>query len=230
MAAERVNRLIALSSIAVYGEAAGRVGETTAPAGALDAYARGKLACETLYRSWASEAGRAALVLRPGIVYGAGSRFWIDKLAARIRAGAWGEFGARGEGIAPLIHAADAAGFIALAAGERLADARSRTINLVGPETPSWNAYFRALADTLGAAPLPCWSARELAARQALAIGAKAWTRLGLPGARAAALAPSAGEIALFSRKAQYSTGAARALGFAPRIGLAEGLARSRIG
>jgi len=42
------------------------------------------------------------------------------------------------------------------------------------------------------------------------------------------ALAPTAGEIALFSRQARYPTRAARDLiGFSAEIGLDEGLARS---
>ncbi len=222
-----VARLIALSSIAVYGEAEGVVDETAPPRGRLDPYGAAKVACETAVRRWVEGApDRHAVLLRPGIVYGAGSRFWVDKLAERIRARAWGDLGAQGEGLAALIHVDDLAAMIVwLAASEALPP--NVTLNAVGPETPSWNAYFAALAETLRT-PLPRWSAREVGRRRALALPAKAWRRLGLPGGRAWALGPTRGELALFSRRASYSMEAARRLGLAPRVRLEEGLRRLR--
>ncbi len=230
--------LIYLSSIAVYGEATGRVDETRAAEGRLDAYARAKIASEAAVRAWTREPAhpaRRALLLRPGAVYGAGSRFWIDKLAGRIRLGAWGEFGSQGEGPAPLIHVDDLSALIASAAAASLSPRREElasclAANAVGPQTPSWNAYFRALAAKTSAPALTQWSGLEISLRPKLALGAKVWDRLGLPGARAAALAPTTGELALFARQAIYPTEAARAaFGFDPQIDLAEGLARTRI-
>jgi len=233
MAEQGVANLIALSSIAVHGDASGDVDATRR--GALDAYGAAKLACEAATRAWANAAPeRRALNLRPGIVYGTGSAFWIDKLVERIRAGVWADFGPDGEGVAALIHVDDLSGIIlaaarALLAPSRLDLAACTTLNAIGPETPSWNGYFHALAVKLGAAPLPRRGRREIALRQQLAVPAKIWVRLGLPGARAraAALAPTPGEIALFSRRALYARD--RVADFQPSVGLAEGLARTRL-
>ena len=236
MSAAGVENLIHLSSIAVYGAAQGTVAETTAATGALDAYGAAKIACEAAVRAWAEAAAdgrRRAVVLRPGVVYGAGSRFWIDKMAERIRLGAWGVFGPAGEGPAPLVHVDDVAALIAAAAarlaGETCAGwPAALALNVVGPETPSWNAYFTALAARLGADPPRRIGGAALALRQTLALGAKVWRKAGLPGGARAALAPTRGEMALFARRATYPTLAARDfLDFAPRIGLDVGLDRS---
>jgi nucleoside-diphosphate-sugar epimerase len=236
MGAAGVDKLIHLSSIAVYGGLTGDIAETAAPGDGLDAYGAAKIACEKSIRDWTGESAhpeRRALMLRAGIVYGAGSAFWIDKLVERIRLGVWGTFGADGEGPAALAHVDDVARLIAMAA-RRMTDApcatwpKAAALNVVGPETPSWNDYFRALVVRLGGGPLPELGGGQRAARQAAAFGAKVWRKFGLPGGAAMALAPTAGEIALFSRQARYRTQAARDLiGFSAEIGLDEGLARS---
>ena len=235
MSEAKVDKLILLSSIAVYGERDGDVDEVDRPLGQLDAYARGKIACETITRAWADDPNareRRALTLRPGVVYGQGSRFWTEKLAARIRAGAWGDFGSRGDGVAALIHIDDLAAQIVAGAGLMLGGGAERwanwtALNAIGPETPTWNAYFHALAARLGAPPLARLSGGSIARRRALAAPAKIWRRLGLPGGEAAALAPTVGEIALFSRAATYATARASALlGVTPAIALEDGLSR----
>ena len=231
MSVAGAKNLILLSSIAVYGEAEGLVDEATPPRG-LDPYGAAKVACEAAIRVWA-QGERRAVLLRPGIVYGAGSLFWIDKLAQRLRAGAWGEMGARGEGVAALIHVDDLTAMIAGLATRLEAPARTDldrclALNAVGPATPSWNAYFVALAEALNT-PLPRWGASQICRRRALALLAKVWRRLGLPGGGALALGPTGGELALFARRASYATGAARRLGLVPTIGLADGLSRSRL-
>lgn len=234
MARAGTTSLIALSSVAVYGQRAGSIEETTPPATHLGRYAREKSQCETLIALWSAlEPKRRAIVLRPGIVYGAQSPLWIEKMTARIASGGWGLFGRRGEGSAALIHVDDLAQQILAASRlltgpQRMEQPHFRTLNAVGPEAPSWNAYFAAVAEATGAAPLRQWSDGELALRQALAIPAKLGRRLNLPVGTAASLAPTSGEMGLFALKADYrGAAAAQVLGFQPRIGLAEGLARS---
>ena len=231
-----VDSLVYFSSIAVYGERSGAVAESDQPEGALDAYASGKIACEKQVRDWAQDSAhpqRRAIIFRPGIVYGAGSRYWIDRLAQRIRAGMWGDFGGAGDGVAALIHIDDLAA-LAICAAQRLTGTeraqfpRVAVVNAVGAETPSWNAYFHALAAALGAPALPKLDAATLARQAPVALAAKVWRRVGLPGFEKQALIPAAGELALFSRKADYDTRAARdLLGFTPSVSLAEGLRRS---
>jgi nucleoside-diphosphate-sugar epimerase len=232
MAQAGVGALLAFSSVAVYGAREGRIVETDPPQGPLAPYALAKARCEELYRGWsASAASRRVIALRPGIVYGARSPFWIEKMAARICCGGWGVF-PRAKGRAALIHIDDLAEQ-ALAASrlltgpEREALAAFSALNAVGPEAPPWNTYFQALAEQLGHAPLREWSDSETALRQALAVPAKVAKKIGLPFGKALALAPTPGEIGIFALDADYRGEAAEnLLKVAPRIGLREGLSR----
>ncbi|GLK75007.1 hypothetical protein GCM10008171_02610 [Methylopila jiangsuensis] len=235
MAANGVPSLILMSSIAVYGERDGPIREEDEGLGPLGPYGEAKVACERAARDWAAQnPARRALLLRPGVVYGPGSRFWIDKLRRRLATGAVGDMGAAGDGIAPLIHVEDVAALTAaaarrLAGPERLELPPAAALHLVGPDTPSWNAYFGALAGAFGDAPPRRLSPAALTWNARLATPAKLWRRLGLPGLEGEALAPSAGERALFARKAIFDTEAAeRLLGARAGIRLDEGLTRSR--
>ncbi len=233
MSAAGARNLVFYSSIAVYGRREGLVVEDDEGVAPFDAYADAKAGCERIFRAWSEAApGRRAIALRPGIVYGAGSALWIDKMAARIARGGWGLFGPLGEGFCALIHVDDVA-------RQNLAACRLLTgplrealpplvaLNAVGPEKLRWNDYFQAIARAMGRAPLRTWSPLEIALRQRLALPAKLARRAGLNVLRKAALAPGPGELALFSLKADYSNAKAeRLLGFAPSIGLDEGLAR----
>lgn len=234
MTGANVQRLIYFSSIAVYGDRTGPIDEAMPPAGALGTYAKAKLDCEALVASWARDPGhpgRRALILRPGIVYGTGSRFWVEKLAERIQAGAWGDFGPAGEGPAALVHVDDI-GVVATEAALRLTGGAVgwgpvTTLNIVGPETPRWNDYFAALAVRIGAPKLARLGGTGLATRQFGAVLAKVGRRIGVAGSRRLALAPTRAEMAIFGRDAIYKTEAASRLGLDSRTGLAEGLART---
>lgn len=235
MAANGVPNLILMSSIAVYGERDGLIREEDEGVGALGPYGEAKVACEDAVRHWAAQApDRRALMLRPGVVYGRGSTFWIDKLRRRLATGAVGHMGAAGDGTAPLIHVEDvgvltAAAARRLAGPERLSLPAAAALHLVGPETPSWSGYFAALARAFGDAPPRSLSAVDLAWNARLSTPAKIWRRLGLPGLEGPALAPSEGERALFARKATFDTTATeRLLGARAEIALDEGLTRSR--
>ena len=222
MATTGVTRLVYFSSIAVHGDGQGP----------LDGYGRAKMDCETLVRDWEkASAERRAIILRPGIVYGAGSRFWIDKMAERIRLGIWGDFGPAGDGWAHLVHVDDVAA-LTVAAVDRLHDGAATgeipPLEIVGPDRPDWNAYFQSLAAALGTPALPVIGPTRLRWWATQRLAAKIWRRIGLPGGHRAALAPAPGELALFRRRLALDAGAATAfLGLAPKITLKEGLARS---
>jgi nucleoside-diphosphate-sugar epimerase len=230
-----VGSLLAFSSVAIYGAREGRIVETDAPEGPLAPYALAKARSEELYRGWSAGAvSRRVIALRPGIVYGSRSPFWIEKMAARITSGGWGVF-PRAIGRAALIHIDDLAEQ-ALAASRLLTGPERETLaafcalNAVGPEAPLWNDYFQALAKQLGHAPLREWSDSETALRQALAVPAKIARKIGLPFGKALALAPTPGEIGIFALDADYRGEAAeRLLKVAPRIGLREGLSRCEL-
>lgn len=235
MTEANVSALVYFSSIAVYGDRTGVIDESLPAEGSLGVYARAKIECEALVAAWARDPAhprRRVLILRPGIVYGTGSRFWNDKLAERISAGAWGNFGRAGEGPAPLVHVDDVGALVTeaghgLLAGAAIGWPPFAVLNVVGPEKPSWNDYFAALAQRIGAPKLPSLGGMRLGLRQFLAVAAKIGRRFGLAGSKRAALAPTRAEMAIFGRDAVYSTQAAANLGLSARIGLDEGLART---
>ncbi|GLK81899.1 NAD-dependent epimerase/dehydratase family protein [Methylopila turkensis] len=233
MAEAGCGALVHFSSIAVYGEREGAIVESDGPVGSPGGYGDAKIACEAAIAAWAGErpADRRALLLRPGAVYGRGSRFWVDKTRARLEAGALGDLGPAGDGVAPLIHVDDVAE-MTFAAVRRLTDVAPfegvAALNLVGPETPSWNRYFADLAAAAGLLAPRSIGAVERAFRAALLRPAQIGRRLGLPGLAGLALSPAPGERALFARRAAFSTEAAeRVLLTSAVIGLKDGLARS---
>lgn len=232
-AAERagINRFVSLSSIAVYGPAQGRVAEPDIPpSGAApdDPYCAAKRTCETILQAWVTaRPGRRVAILRPGIVYGPGSPLWVDRPVAALRAGVLGDLGARGDGIAALIHVSDVAEAIRCAlAALTGSGAGLIAANLVGPDTPTWNGYFAALAEQAGLPKPRPLTPRHLARLRALALPAKALARLHLPAPRSLRLVPAPGELRLFARAAHYDTTRARTdLGFRAGIRFPEGLA-----
>jgi 2-alkyl-3-oxoalkanoate reductase len=234
MSAAGTSGLVYFSSIAVYGASEGTVREDSALIARAGSYGEAKARCEDLIRQWVDEKSglRRAIILRPGIVYGARSTLWVGRMIERIRCGAWGTFGSSGEGRAALIHVDDVAEIVVAACG-RMAKAPETLpdvamINVVGPETPSWNTYFQALAAADGHTPLRAIAPGALALQQVLAVLAKIWRRLGLPGGRRFALAPTPGELKLFALEADYASDKLETvLGLKATIGLQEGLRRS---
>jgi len=233
MSAAGVSDLVFLSSISVYGDADGEVGEDAPLRGDPGDYALAKRHCEESIRQWVAEQPqRRAVILRPGIVYGAHSALWVDKMRDRIRCGGWGTFGAAGDGFAALIHVDDLAALTLRACALLAQPAPSlpgvSVVNAVGPEPPTWNDYFQALAAADGQPPLRPWSRGELGWRMAAGMLAKVWRKAGLPGGRCAALAPTQGELRLFALRARYTVANAEdLLGFTARIGLQDGLRRT---
>src|ERR1700730_9414660 len=78
MSAAGTSYLVYFSSIAVYGSAEGTIRETAALPVQAGGYGAAKSQCEDLIRTWvdAQPGVRRAIILRPGIVYGAGSALW----------------------------------------------------------------------------------------------------------------------------------------------------------
>jgi nucleoside-diphosphate-sugar epimerase len=222
-----VRRVVHLSSIAVYGQATGRVTEATPLVSAEGGgYAHWKAAAEQACKKAQTE----VVILRPTIVYGPGSRLWVHQLARRILSGRWGTLGAEGEGICNLVHVADLVG--AARAALFAPDAVGRAFNVNGPEQITWNAWFERLAAAIGRPGLPVLPRGRLRQRSLAALPVKALVRA-LPAARPwfgswLLCAPAASELALYARAATYPTDKAQAqLGWSPTMPIAEGLALS---
>ena len=116
-------RIVHLSSLAVYGSLSGAVDETVPPRGDLGPYSAVKLATEKLAADCAS-----AVILRPGIVYGARSPWWSDRIARLLCARRLGDLGTGGEGFSNLVHVEDVAA--AALRALRLPGIEGQTFNL----------------------------------------------------------------------------------------------------
>ena len=215
-----VTKIVFFSSIAVHGEGHGPIGF----------YAEQKARCEHLVAKWCERhTENRALILRPGIVYGAGSHLWIEKLSQRIKAGVWGDFGVAGEGPATLIHIDDLAKVTASSV-EYLSNGGEALVamDVVGPEVPSWNEYFNALAGRITDKPLRNVGAVGRTLLPVIGFAAKVLKRLKIPLLRKFALAPTKGELEMFARNIPYDPSVVRKiLSYEPSIGMTTGLTLS---
>lgn len=153
-------RLVHLSSMAVYGQQDGLLSEQAAIVTPAEGYPRAKREAELILAG----SNQPMCLLRPGLVYGPGSRYWSRMVGALLLARRLGDLGPLGEGICNLVHVDDVAAACLLALREPAAE--GQVFNLGMAEPPTWNAYLQAYADALGALPL-----RQLAgARLALEL------------------------------------------------------------
>jgi nucleoside-diphosphate-sugar epimerase len=228
-----VQRIVHLSSIAVYGQAAGKVAENEKLLACPEyggGYAHWKAGAEAVCRSLS---GPRVVMLRPTIVYGAGSEQWIALPARRILARRWGTMGPAGEGLCNPVHVTDVAE--AALAALRADVAHGEAFNINGPTALTWNGWFNRLAHALGQPELPAIAPAQLYRRSLAAVPVKALLRA-LPALRGQFEwfllgAPAASERALFRLQATYPTDKARtSLGWQPRIDLDEGLADAMTG
>jgi nucleoside-diphosphate-sugar epimerase len=226
-----VRRVVHLSSVSVYGDAAGVVDEAAALVSAEgQGYAHWKSAAEAICRE-AAAAGLEIVMLRPAIVYGPGSRLWITLPAERVASGVWGGLGEAGRGICNPVHVRDLAE-ACRAALHAPVQAGGEAFNISSQETLSWASWYDRLAAGLGCpalrdVPPAVWRRRALAGLpfKALARVAPASGRLFR---RQILASPARSELALFALQAAYPAAKAAArFGWAARTGLDVGLAES---
>ena len=148
-------RVIYLSSMAVYGPATGSVTES-APLLGEAPYAKAKIAAEA-----AASVYQETVILRPGIVYGPGSRQWTDRIARWLQTRRLGDLGAAGDGCCNLVHVNDVVSAISRAL--MLKTDRRRVFNLAMDKPPTWNDYLVSFARALGATPVATIGSRRLA-------------------------------------------------------------------
>lgn len=174
--------VVDFSSMAVYGNATGRVDEDAPLLADNGPYAAAKAAAEEI----ASGYGRA-IRLRPGIVYGPGSSQWSGRIASWLATRRVGDLGAAGDGYCNLVHVDDVA--LAAVRALRTPAAWGKAFNLGMPSPPTWNEYFFRYAKALGAVPIRRVTGRRLKLEKLAAIplkvaeiaAAKARLRVALP-------------------------------------------------
>lgn len=221
-AAAGVRRVVHLSSISAYRDHSGRVMEATplVPPDS-DGYPGWKSAAE---HACLAQTGVEVVRLRPTIVYGSRSSYWVGSIARRIRSGRWPNFSAAGEGVCNLVHVSDVTGAIAAALVKP--SAAGQAFNVNGPETTTWNDYFSRLAAVMGAPKLRPISPLALRVRMNAALPVKALARV-RPGFASEWLlgVPGRSEIGAFSSQATYPIDAARTgLSWVPATTIEAGL------
>jgi 2-alkyl-3-oxoalkanoate reductase len=143
-----VPRVVSLSSMMVYGCAAGTVDEAAPLRGDYDAYSAAKAEVERLARNYPN-----VVHLRPGIVYGPGSPLWTERIGGWLREQRLGDLGSAALGCCNLVHVDDVAEAVVRAL--RLPGIEGEAFNLSMPSPPSWNEYFRQFAGALGTGFVP---------------------------------------------------------------------------
>jgi 2-alkyl-3-oxoalkanoate reductase len=223
-----VVRNVEFSSIAVFGNAEGAIGDDHPQGRNVDAYGQAKMDCEALVRM-AQRQGLETLILRPALIYGPGSVPWTARIARLLQARRLGDLGAMGDGLCNLIHIEDVVE--AAIAGLFAGDAAGKAFNLASADAPSWNRYLLDFARALGATPVHRLTARQLKLEtKGLAIPLKiaeiVTGKLGF--GRAWVPDPiTPGLSRLFALQARYHSSAAAEILGPPRIPYAEGIAQS---
>ncbi len=239
-----IRSVVHLSSAAVYGDATGDVDEDHPLCRTDDEYANAKIDAEDACRE-ASVQGLPLVILRPPIVYGPFSMSWTVDLATKLATGRWRTFGRMGEGTCNLLFVSDLCrAILAVLDNPR---AHGQVFNINGPETLTWNEYFRRVNRGLDLPDLRECTARGASARARLIAPLRAMgrhvrdhhldtakrlaacfhpaKRLMKGAERVLRVTPTSSDLALYSRDVVYSAAKARRLlGFTPKFGVDEGL------
>jgi nucleoside-diphosphate-sugar epimerase len=221
--AAHVRRLVLVSGVSVYGFPARLPVTEVHPYAPRTAAAAVLVEGEVRARRAARELGLDLVIVRPAIVYGPGdSPGLLEEMAARMRAGTYRVVGA-GQNVLHHIHVDDAVEGIWLAAAR--AEAAGDHFILAGPETTTLLALSELVATSIGRSlpgrHVPSGLARALAtvvdvaANRGLAFTSRE------PPVSHAKLDDTTLPICFDITRAK------RRLGFLPRVGYAEGVART---
>lgn len=154
-------RLVHLSTQSVYGPVESVVREDAPLDPRLGWYGRAKCQAEQHIADYARQGG-AAVVLRPGCVFGPGSQLWVGRLGRWLRAGRLGDLGVAGDGWSNLVHVDDVCQALIAALRYPAGQGQLPTFNLAAPDSPRWNGYFVDLALALHATPVRRIGPRQL--------------------------------------------------------------------
>jgi nucleoside-diphosphate-sugar epimerase len=242
-----VRRFVHLSTVDVYGDALGDVGESVPFKRTGSDYGDTKIDAEELCWSYGAK-GLPVVALRPSAVYGPYNKLWVGKFAERILSGRWGTFGRLGDGVCNIVYITDLlqAVFLAMTSDRAVGQA----FNVNGTDDITWNDYFTKFNAALGGAPLHARPPATFRASSVVMTPLKIGARFVMDhfGAPVTALyqrspfvrkimkqteakmktTPGAEEIAMFARKTRYTvTKAGDLLGFRPAVDIEKGLSMS---
>ena len=240
-----LDRVIHISSVAVYGDATGLIRETRSRRSNGDSYAKNKVAAEQICEEFIDR-GVPVVLLRPTIIYGPFGQTWTVSFATRLQSGKWGTFGPSGEGKCNLVYVTDVVQAIYRALISN--DAPGETFNINGDDVITWNEYFVKFNNALNRAPLRdlrTWPialrARLLApiraaGRYALSHHSSSLMKLHTKSSVAAKcmkaaetslkLTPTSAQLKLYGIDTEYLIDEAREkIGYSPQVKVEQGLA-----
>ena len=152
-------RMVHLSSMAVYGAAAGAVDESHVPVLPLSGYGQAKIECERIVQRYVRDGGDA-VILRPTCVFGPGSKQWTTRLVRLLQARRLGDLGIAGDGCCNLAFIDDVVAGIVAALD--VPDVSGLAFNISSSNELTWNEFLVAFAKALGATPIRRISPRSL--------------------------------------------------------------------
>jgi 2-alkyl-3-oxoalkanoate reductase len=216
-----VRRLVHISSITVHGnDVCGAADESAPLAGEPNPYSRSKVAGELLLGRMIREEGAPVTIVRPGWIYGPRDTASFARIVRMVEQGRMLMVGA-GENHLPLIYVRDAARGV-LQASEA-GPAVGRSYLLVNDEPVTQADFIGAIAAEL-AVPAPT---KHVPYELGLMLGAVAENLAWLARRREPPPVMRYGIQLLGGENRFVIARARRELGFAPRVGLAEGVRRS---
>lgn len=153
-----VRRFVFLSTVKAMPEPEGGCLDEAAAGEPESAYGQAKRAAERVLLANATSCGMAVCCLRPVMVYGAGGRGNLERMAAMVRRGFFPPLPETGNRRS-LVHVEDLIDAMLLVAREPLA--RGRTYIITGPEAPSGRQLYDALRLVMGMSArniaVPAW-------------------------------------------------------------------------
>jgi nucleoside-diphosphate-sugar epimerase len=244
---KKIKKFVHLSTVSVYGNAAGEIDETIPVQLTGSEYGDSKIEAEQLCWDYYSK-GLPLTILRPSVIYGPFSKLWISKFAERLQSGQWGIFKEVGDGQCNLIYIQDLIKGILLSMNSD--KALGQVFNMNGSDIISWNDYFQRFNDALHLPPLQIISSTKAkgtsefmapiktAARYVLKHHEKIITqmyqrslilqRIMKRVEQKMKTSPGNEELSMFGRKAHYTISKAESvLGFVPDYTIDKGLAMS---
>lgn len=155
-------RIVHLSTMSVYGSQEGVVTEDAPLVDDLGWYGHAKIEAEGHMQRYASQGGEV-VILRPGVIVGPDSDPWVRRFVRWLQAGRLGDLGPLGDGPANLVDVQDVGQAVVKATTLTLLERRAAVFNLVAPDSPRWNDYFRDLALACKGSQFNRWGPRRLA-------------------------------------------------------------------
>lgn len=226
MRATGVRRLVHISSVAVYGHQAHCQGIWTEDAPyptqflAWEYYPAAKIAAEKLVLGYHEKRWVEASIIRPSWIYGPRDRVSFPRLVQFLKEGPARLIGS-GDNYLPLVYAANVAEACILAATKPVAV--GRVYNVSSDCRVTQRHYFNAVAQALGLRPVT----RSLPTPVAMAIANLIEVPARLLGRKEPPVMSRFGLYIITSQGVFDCTRARQELGWQPRVGFEEGLART---